>query len=359
MNKNHLLAVDFFKQQDLKYAFDSLTQILNREMILGYYSYLIENKIPFSCALIDVDNFKLINDTYGHLVGDEVLYKFADAVLESVGETGYIGRYGGDEFMLLIPNVVEYDDVWKIFHQINSDLGEVEYKKISSLEVTATIGISRFPVDGNNEEEILTTCDRALYRGKSKGRNCFIIYLESKHANINVNDISSFSFNSTEMISRMFSILDKNRDVRQNIQDMLKFLTSYLSIDNMCIQTKDRICTECINMSVKNRTFPFIPENEYDVCMNSAGVFYINARKHLIPIGANSLFDRLKSNELYSIAVVRIQSNERVYGCLMAKSIEKHVWQTNEVDLFIIAARTIGMLLEYNNLTFDDLYIED
>ena len=112
MLKEVLKDNPFFKNQNLDYAFDSLTKVLNREIISSYVRYLIQENIPFSICLADIDNFKYVNDTYGHMMGDQVLYEFAQKIVASVGEKCVVGRYGGDEFMIIATGISEYQDIW-------------------------------------------------------------------------------------------------------------------------------------------------------------------------------------------------------------------------------------------------------
>ena len=184
MNIDKLNSLSYFKEQDLEFAFDGLTKVLNREMITSYLSYLIQNKQVFTVCLCDIDNFKSVNDNYGHMLGDEILQIMAENIEQTVGDKGVVGRYGGDEFMIILEGITEYNDVWEVCHKMNVSAGRIKYEKAEELNVTLTTGISRYPIDGQTYEELIGKADRALYRGKMKGRNCFIIYLAAKHSNI-------------------------------------------------------------------------------------------------------------------------------------------------------------------------------
>lgn len=356
MDRNYIFKVQYFKNIDFNYAFDSLSEVLNRESILGYYEYLINNKKPFTMALVDIDNFKIINDTYGHQVGDDIIHKFATALLDSVGEKGFVGRYGGDEFMLIIPDIVDYDDVWKIFHKINNDISNVTYETLNALGVTATIGVSRFPVDGVKKEEIFLNADKALYRGKSKGRNCFIIYLAAKHANITIQETTSKAFDSMIMINRVFTTLTSGNDLKKNIKDLLKYLSSYLMIDYLGIQTNDKTLVSVVNSLSRVKSFAFIPSEEFDKCMNGSGFFILNSRKSLTQNGNVEFFDVLTEAKVLSAAGAKINCGKETYGLFLALNNSNHIWQANEIDLFVTTAKLIGVLLKERNLTLEDLY---
>ena len=103
---NSFYNVDIFKDKTLDIILDDLTKAVSRPYIISYVKDLIEKKTPFTMLMLDVDNFKQINDRYGHLMGDEVLSIVGDRLIEYIGDSGFVGRYGGDEFLIIL-NVLE------------------------------------------------------------------------------------------------------------------------------------------------------------------------------------------------------------------------------------------------------------
>ena len=92
---------DFF--EDKKDQVDELTGVYRRDVIVQYVDFLISENKPFSFAILDIDNFKYVNDDHGHLFGDEVLKAVAKKIQEEVENIGVVGRYGGDEFLITYP----------------------------------------------------------------------------------------------------------------------------------------------------------------------------------------------------------------------------------------------------------------
>ena len=187
--KEDLAKYDYFKDVDINYALDSLTGVLSRPNILGFARHLVENNVEFMMGILDIDNFKLVNDNYGHKVGDGCLQQLGTNLAKFVGEDGLVGRFGGDEFIVIYFKATDYDSVRSYVEKMFNEGGIVRRKfKIDNLSfyVTATIGCASFPKDAKTYDELFLTIDKALYRGKTKGRNCFIIYVESKHKNIQV-----------------------------------------------------------------------------------------------------------------------------------------------------------------------------
>lgn len=129
-------------------------------------------KEPLACLMIDLDDFKIVNDTFGHDVGDKVLAQVGDRLLESVREVDVAARYGGDEFLLILPStnfsgaVTVADRVW---HSLSRKSFECDGR---TLKVTASIGVALYPSkDIESKESLLKAADEALYGAKDAGRN--------------------------------------------------------------------------------------------------------------------------------------------------------------------------------------------
>lgn len=356
MNIGKLQSIDFFKNQDLQYAFDGLTKVLNREMISSYLAYLVQAKSPFTVCLCDVDNFKSVNDNYGHMLGDEILQIIAADIENTIGLKGVVGRYGGDEFMIILDGITEYNDVWEVCHKINVSAGRLKYEKAEELNVTLTTGITRFPIDGQTYEELLAKADRALYRGKMKGRNCFVIYLAAKHSNILIQSNKEKLYSSMEMISRVFNILTAGDDLKKSIKSVIQYLSSYLMIDHICLQSSNKICVEQIHSLCVVKEFEFIENEMIFKEMNSSGLFFLNARKTLVQTGSMNLHAALKNQQIQSLLAIRIENNGEALGILRADSTNIKVWQSAEMDLFVVTGKLISVLLSKSGMTLDEIF---
>ena len=188
-NKEILLDIPYSNLIIDNYELDTLTGVLDRRTICDLCNKLIDNKYPFTFMIVDIDNFKSINDNHGHQIGDKVLATFADSFISNIGKKGYIGRYGGDEFIILYLDSTDYDSIYDFLKNLYFEKGVLNKKyKIDNLRIfiSATIGCSKYPVDSTDYDELFLKADKALYRGKQKGRNCFIIYLHEKHKNIDL-----------------------------------------------------------------------------------------------------------------------------------------------------------------------------
>ena len=138
---------------------------------------------PMYLMILDIDNFKSVNDSYGHYFGDEVIKSFADSLRISVGGRGLAGRIGGDEFMVLLKDV-SVEEVRIMLKSMRKGLKMLLAQKQPEYLFSTSIGISQFSKDGTDFETLFKIADAALYIAKEKGKDRYIIYDYDKHGNI-------------------------------------------------------------------------------------------------------------------------------------------------------------------------------
>ena len=163
---------------------DSLTDLLNRGRIEWVLRHLIEdtNKThhTFSAIMIDIDSFKHINDTYGHSVGEDVLIRLADIMKNGVRPTDYAGRWGGDEFVILLPDT-DIDQSEKVADRMRRNFAEADILP-DGKAVTASFGVTT-SYEGETLESFYRRMDSALYTTKGAGKNQVILLRSEKSAN--------------------------------------------------------------------------------------------------------------------------------------------------------------------------------
>jgi len=151
---------------------DHLTGILNRRALdknlKREISFALRHKLPLSFVMADIDNFKKINDNYGHEVGDFVLKSFTKALKKSLRQEDMLGRYGGEEFVLVLPNT----DIEKAFQASERIRHKIEKLKIKEINgnITASFGITGL-LSTDDEKSLIKRADDALYEAKKNGRN--------------------------------------------------------------------------------------------------------------------------------------------------------------------------------------------
>lgn len=164
-------------QMKRKSETDQLTGIYNKEATGQRIRDFLANE-PERCALmiIDIDNFKGVNDSLGHQFGDRVLVEFADILKSFAGNRAIVGRIGGDEFFLFFENYEKELDIIHNAGQICKLLAKEYSQETLSCSVSASIGISFFPRDGKDFETLYNRADIALYRTKALGKNNYVVY---------------------------------------------------------------------------------------------------------------------------------------------------------------------------------------
>ncbi|MES2949628.1 MAG: sensor domain-containing diguanylate cyclase [Pseudomonadota bacterium] len=166
-------------QEELRHrAFhDELTGLPNRAMFMDALSRTLHRAErrsgTFSILFIDLDHFKSVNDNYGHKVGDLLLQEVAMRLRLCVREGDLVARIGGDEFVILVEDNSPFDEVSQIAKKLQAVLKPAHVLGEHHLQVTASIGIGRYPQDGTDMDELLRNADSAMYRVKDDGRNSF------------------------------------------------------------------------------------------------------------------------------------------------------------------------------------------
>jgi diguanylate cyclase (GGDEF)-like protein len=158
---------------------DSLTGVLNRRSFLKVaeqeFQRACRYKTTFSILLLDIDHFKKINDTYGHLAGDRALITFTSVVSSVLRNVDVIGRYGGEEFVVLMPQTDALQAL-TVANRICSLVAEISILTVTNpLKMTVSIGLAVYQPDDTTIEDLLNRSDDALYRAKAKGRNTWCL----------------------------------------------------------------------------------------------------------------------------------------------------------------------------------------
>jgi diguanylate cyclase (GGDEF)-like protein len=155
---------------------DPLTGIYNRRFINEFLMKEIERSKRldknFALIICDIDNFKEINDTYGHISGDVAIQSLSELITGKIRHLDVFGRYGGDEFMMILPETDKESAsqvIERIRHKIEKD--DIPLPNDLRVKITASFGVAVFPEDGYFSDDLLVTADERLYKAKSLGKN--------------------------------------------------------------------------------------------------------------------------------------------------------------------------------------------
>lgn len=159
---------------------DGLTKLYNITTMRKKIEFYLNNKDFFNhkniFILLDLDNYKKINDNFGHLYGDEVLKEVSFILKEKFRSTDLVGRLGGDEFIIFLTNVLKYEEIIKLLEILRKSIEKTYEKNGVKVKISCSIGIAISPDDGITFEELYRKADKALYNVKKHGKNSFIRY---------------------------------------------------------------------------------------------------------------------------------------------------------------------------------------
>lgn len=178
INEERLIASE--KELEFLAHNDSLTGLPNRILLHERISHAIANTtrsgLMVALCFIDLDNFKKINDSFGHSYGDEILKQFSERISDVIRVCDTLSRIGGDEFILLVENVKEVDEIDPIVSKIQTIFNEPFLVKEQKFFLSASIGISLYPEHGLESETLIKNADAAMYKAKDAGKNTYAFY---------------------------------------------------------------------------------------------------------------------------------------------------------------------------------------
>jgi len=162
---------------------DSLTGLPNRKLFSDRLGIVLaqaqRNQKTVGIAMIDLDNFKKVNDTLGHDVGDLLLLATTKRLIAALRKSDTVARFGGDEFLLILPDMNEIEDTIQVARKIVDSFSKPFLIDTHQLLVTTSIGIAFYPQDGIDEGTLLKNADIAMYQAKQAGRGRYQIYKKS------------------------------------------------------------------------------------------------------------------------------------------------------------------------------------
>lgn len=165
---------------------DPLTGLANRAEFERYCAEAIavaeRERLAVVVLFIDLDAFKIVNDSYSHAIGDRLLVKVAERIRQQLSEGDVAGRIGGDEFTVLIPRLILREDARAIVSRLLATLSEPLLMDDYEIVLSASIGVAGYPLDGDSAAALIANADAAMYAAKTEERNAFRFYTPMMHA---------------------------------------------------------------------------------------------------------------------------------------------------------------------------------
>lgn len=326
---------------------DPLTGVIARPYMLGFAKALIAEGTPFTFGMLDLDNFKFVNDTYGHHAGDAVLTQVAGALSAYMDGFGLVGRFGGDEFLIVNLRDRDYAQKKAFLNDLYTN-DTVLRRNIQMADcspfVTGTTGCATFPDDATDYDTLFSLIDKTLYRGKTKGRNCYIIYVEEKHRDIQIRQIARHGvYTALHSMVRQFELVP---GIKNKLRSVMPLLMDELRITDLYyVGRQGRL------RAVRDAA---LDEDASDLdAFMSDDLYATNALECLArncPV-----FNRaLVGHEIETIMIVRVGMDMARYGYLIcAEPRSRRIWQEDECAILYFLAKMLAARIEIDGEALD------
>lgn len=342
---------------------DPLTKLYNRSTASSKINSIInttELSHMHAFCMIDIDNFKALNDSLGHTFGDAVLIEFSAKLNNLLNNDDFAFRIGGDEFAVFLNDIPSVEYVEKVAAKICGIFNELLLGDNKPCDISGSIGISLYPNHGSTFEELFQSADIALYHSKDLGKDCYSLYSKEKmgqlpispdkHKEAKLRDSHALLDNT--LLSNIIDVLFDAKDLSFTINFILSLIGSYYNLDcvGVCEYSSDyknilntyewrsqgtNVANDLINISVQDA-------EEYAFYKNKSGVFYCRDISTL-ETTSKIFIDYLKKQNTQSFIQCAIADSGNYTGYIYAnisknsRQLEKH-----EIDTISFVSKIIG-----------------
>lgn len=335
-----------------RHAFDGATGVYNKRAISELAADLMAgsgDKTIFLCVT-DIDDFKNINDTFGHLVGDQVIAKVAGTIKSVLAARGFVGRFGGDEFLIVTDKIKTSDELIVMLKTIRKHISWSCAELLGNMDVTTSIGIACCPKDATNYGDLFKIADKCLYLAKAKGKNRFILYDEKLHKDYQMEDTSGktspgkgldiYSKSCRAVVDILGSAGEDNRE---SFDESVKKLLSSYDISRMGIFAGERY----ERVYAAGNCEGFLEELTYLESPGMAASFDENgiyARNGILSLKESfpELYEQLEKQETKGFLVVKVGLSDK-HRAVVVYDVCEHPrkWSGNDKGLLYIAAQAL------------------
>lgn len=249
---------------------DPMTGVMNKASIIRTIKARIENMKKgesIVVAILDLDNFKYINDTYGHMYGDKTIIKFSEIISHTIDGRGVVGRFGGDEFMIMLEGIKNEQDLRSILRSIRSNV-KMEFMEVDeNIQLTTSIGTASYPEDADSYDDLFKKADYCLYLAKQRGKNRYVMFEGMMRSAAYLEDVSelkkqTLSLDKFGFMSNVIDILLRRENVQMS--ELLDAIGERFELDRISVYAGSDI--ELIHnwgKATPNRNFNCIYEDNY------------------------------------------------------------------------------------------------
>lgn len=347
---------------------DSLTNTYNRVTAHNKIIKLLEeNDIKHACMLIiDLDNFKIVNDTKGHLYGDAVLNEVGMKLRKCFKKDAIVARAGGDEFMVFLTCSLE--EALTYIENFSKEIELLSCNKDLTIPVSCSVGISQYAKDGEYYNDLFLKADQALYYAKQKGKNCYALYDATEMANTSetmihsaislINKSDDYSDELQQMNQQLgefvFKMLYKSTDTDKVVSQILELVGKQFKVSRVYIFENDLDDNYCSNtfewcndgitpqIDLLQKVSYIYDLDHYEDQFNENGIFYCKDIEELPAITKQIL----EKQNIKSLLQCAIEDNGKFKGFVgFDECVKKRFWTQEEVNTLKFISEILSTFL--------------
>lgn len=349
---------------------DALTGLLKQNIAKDRISQILEDmetSYMHGLLILDIDNFSKLHSEFGHTFADALLLDISSRLAKKFSEDDVLARIGQERFLIFLHNVSAYSEVENVASELCAMFSEMHLGADIDLKITASIGISLFPNNGNTFEELLNAADMALYVSKKSGKDTFTLYdselitpallkeyrAAGKQSKNIITETSSDSIIDSDIIYKVVDILFTAKDLDLSFNLAFSLIANYYGINQIGIaeyHPNEQIITtpycwsdESFQRFSNNMTaFPYKEGDQFAFFKNQQGdVFYTNNLQGM-DLQKSSFTDMVICADINSIFQCGIRDNNELKAYLFAYMTSTEEWRNNEVSSLILLTKIIG-----------------
>ncbi len=321
--------------------------------------------------IIDIDDFKLINDNLGHQFGDLVLQEVGTNIKACFRSHDIVGRLGGDEFIVLLKNISDINLVTQKAEKLIDIFKNMLFGENNMYKISGSVGIAMFPYDGENFIELYKATDKALYRSKTQGKDCYTIYSaefnEGTMKNLTLLDSAHRSANTyfdVDLISSTFNMLYETKNLDITINIVLQNLGKRFDVDRSYVfETHDdgisynntyEWCKPGITPEINNLKNVTAEElSDFFNCATDDGVFFSN---DLSILKAEGAYELMANQGILSFLHAQTRKDNYVSMFLGFDDCTTHrVWSEKEVNTIKYISKLLSTFLLIRSQELDSV----
>ena len=333
---------------------DSLSGLLNKQAVTAFATEILAEKPAYNVNLVilDIDNFTDINSSYGHLFGDEVIFTIASIVKAEIGSRGIAGRISGGGFLIVLEDTRDEEDLRGILRAIRTKTEAAFADRFENFRLTCSMGISTYPVDSTDYDELFMQADKALYIAQEKGKNRYVIYDIAKHGPVEKDIENKIAFlsdkkNTTEKLAfagRLAENLVLGR--MPDISVLMEQIRSQFAIDDICVFAGNdmSLILSCGNASTRNAAY--LLENGYTQRFSGDGIFAIDNVNELEGRDDNA-FRQLSEENIGGAVQYLMTEDSLVKGMISFCYIGRFKkWSVSDMNYLAVIGHVISAVLK-------------